>query len=346
MSGPVEDRLRDALAGAGETIDASTLQPLRTRERRRFRVNLRLVTVSVVVVLAGAVAAVGWGGGLGGEDRAVATNPQPTKEVAVYLCTESAPKETSCHGRAATLEEMKAIESYLRGWPGVESFFFVDQALSYANFRREYVHDKALLNEVKATDLAPAFRVKTKGGVTQQQVARAMGMAGVRSVQVLPTPDEMARVKGDMTMAVFLCTKGTWQPSCREKVERYEHGVVRTVDVGKEATKAQKDAIRKIAQMPEVESYVFESQEMAYENFRRSFSKNTALLQATQVEDMPQSFRLTMKQGADWSKVFNKMKRQPGVAQVVYNACLVGETLLEFNYGLSLPDSMACVAGT
>ncbi|MEO3874201.1 permease-like cell division protein FtsX [Nonomuraea sp. B12E4] len=300
------------------------------------------MTVSAVVALAGAASAVGLSGGLGGEDRAVATNPQPTREMAVYVCTESAPKETSCHGRDATLDELEAIKGDLTRLPGVESIFFVDQVSSYESFRREYAHDKALLDEVKVTDMPPSFRVKIKEGAAEGAVRDIGGIAGVRSVLVLPSPDETIRVNRDRTMNVFLCGKGTELPSCKTEVTREEDGVVRTVLVGKGVTKAQKDAIEKIAKAPEVESYVFESQEMAYEDFRRTNSKNQVLLQATQVKDMPQSFRLTMKQGADWVKIFNMMKRQPGVARVFYNPCLADEITMRYGYGLSLPESTGC----
>jgi hypothetical protein len=131
MNSPMEDRLREALAEAGATVDTSTLRPLHGAQRSRFRVDLRLVAVAAVVVLVGVAGAVGMGGP-GDVDYAVAVNPEPDRqkgkgEMAVFLCLKQLPKEPPCQGRDVTAEEMKAVNAVVRQLPEVESVAFIDQ---------------------------------------------------------------------------------------------------------------------------------------------------------------------------------------------------------------------------
>ena len=166
MNSPMEDRLREALAEAGATVDTSTLQPLHGAWRSRFRVDLRLVAVAAVVVLVGVAGAVGLGG-RGDVDRAVAVNPDQRidkGEMIVFLCSKTLPKEAACQGRDVTAEETKAVGALVRQLPEVESVTFIDQASAYENFRRDFVHNKALLDGVGAVDLPASFRLTIRDG--------------------------------------------------------------------------------------------------------------------------------------------------------------------------------------
>ena len=60
---------------------------------------------------------------------------------------------------------------------------------------------------------------------------------------------------------------------------------------------------------------------------------------------MPESFVLTMKPEADWSKTISKLKRQPGVATVINGACAADKGLLTARFRADLPGSKVCPGG-
>ncbi|UBU14775.1 permease-like cell division protein FtsX [Nonomuraea gerenzanensis] len=103
-------------------------------------------------------------------------------------------------------------------------------------------------------------------------------------------------------ISVFLCKKGTAMPACN----------------GKAITPAQTKALQEhIQQTPGVKGVLFEDEAAAYENFKQSFSSNKALVDATKVEDLPQSFRISLEDPDNYQPVIDAMKGQPGVAQVM-----------------------------
>jgi cell division protein FtsX len=331
MNSPVEDRLREALIEAGATIDHGTLRPLRAPERRRFRVDFRLVAVALAVVFAGAATVVGLGGHEG-VNRAVATDPEPAQsvemEMAVFLCTKSASKQ-DCQGKNVTRDEVMAVDQKLKGLSHVREVFFVTQAESYAEFRTEYANYKTLLDSVKVTDMPQSFRLTFMQGADLRKVAEELrGMPGILSLGEKAPSQPVSSGKAHIN--AFLCNKGSSMPACR----------------GKAVTNAQRKAIRELIEgMPEVRSYFFEDQKAAYENFRRAYSDNKVLVDATRVEDMPESFRLVLKREFKWAEVAGELKRQPGVSQVAYLTCLDIKALLSERYGLRLPDNKVCPAG-
>ncbi len=347
MNSPMEDRLREALAEAGAMIDTSTLRPLHGAQRSRFRVDLRLVAMAAVVVLVGMAGVVGMGG-RGDVDHAVAVSPDHRKgkgEMAVFLCSKTLPKEPRCQGRDATPEETQAVHAKVRQLPEVESVVFIARVRTYENFRRDFVHNKALLDSVGADDLPAAFRLTIKEGADRNQVSRALsGVPGIQNVGDLSSDPVTAREGYRPVVKAFLCGKRTIQTSCgAERVPGGEGGSKEITKEGKAATKAEKDALQKlIGSLPDVESFTFVDQAAAYKDFRKSFVSSKALLKATQVTDMPESFVLTMKPEIDRSKTIGKLKRQPGVATVVDGACMAEKSLLLTRYGLHLPDSKVC----
>ncbi|MGP3958031.1 permease-like cell division protein FtsX [Nonomuraea sp. 3N208] len=346
MNSPVEDRLRKALTEAGATIDPTTLRPLRAPERRRFRVDLRLVAVAAVVVFAGAATAVGLGGA-GSVDHVVATGPEPAQsdrmEISVFLCSKSAPKKSPCQGRNVSPEEVKTIEAKVKSLPPVESVSFIDQATAYRAFRADFAHNKAVLDSVEITDLPASFRLQLKKSDAEAVHKTLNGMPGIQSVANRATSQEEESLRSlqEPKVSVFLCDKRFPEPTCDAERETHGKNDIITKN-GKETTKAQKAAIRKLIDaMPEVESYVFEDQQMAYEKFRREFSENKTLLKATEVKDMREAFRLLLKPGSEPAEVVGELKRQPGVGSVVYQPCLADKAML-LTYGLSLPQSKVC----
>ncbi|MEV4107732.1 permease-like cell division protein FtsX [Nonomuraea sp. NPDC049695] len=328
MTSRVEDRLREALVEAGATVDTSALRPLREPQGRRFRADFRLVTAAAaVVVLAGAATAV-WLVGSGDENRAVVAGPGPVEstEVAVFLCTKSRPKE--CQGRDVSREETEAVKRKLEELPQLEEMSFVGQEAAYKNFRAAFAHNKAVLDAVKVTDLPTSFRLKLKKGARTRVVEEALrGVPGVLGVMEQAPPEAES---SKPLISAFLCSKGSEIPAC----------------AGKAATAAQKKAIEKmITAMPGVQEVVFEDRATAYEKFRRLYRDNKALIEATKVTDMPESFRVTMKPEAEWVPVVLKLRRQRGVSQALYAPCMTDSAMLSTAYGLLLSDREACPVG-
>ncbi|MEV5889709.1 permease-like cell division protein FtsX [Nonomuraea fuscirosea] len=102
-------------------------------------------------------------------------------------------------------------------------------------------------------------------------------------------------------VSVFLCKKGTAMPACN----------------GKAITPAQTKALEAhIKGTQGVKQVFFENETTAYENFKQSFSSNKALVDATKVEDLPQSFRIALKDPDNYESVIQAVTGQPGVAQV------------------------------
>ncbi|MEO3806625.1 permease-like cell division protein FtsX [Nonomuraea sp. B1E8] len=341
---PIEDRLREALTEAGATLDPGTLRPLRAPERR-FRPNRRLVAAAAAVVLAGAATAAVLGGP-GDVNSAVATNPEtlPIEEtdLAVFLCTESAPEKTGCHGRAATPEEVRTTEERLRELPQVDVVAFVSQEVAYEQFQQEYAQDKTLLAAVKPADMPPSFRVKTKGKADVTLASRALQGLPVVNVGDIAA-DRSRQWNKYVDVSVFLCQDGSGLPACGG--ERTRGGKdSKITEEGKGATAAQIKAVKKLIEgMPEVESFVFETQVMAWESFRKQHEDNRTLLNATTVEDMPESFRLTLRRESDAAPVVDRLKGQPGVATAVDHTCAVRQLALMNNYGLVVPDDKVCL---
>ncbi|WP_433435782.1 permease-like cell division protein FtsX [Nonomuraea sp. CA-141351] len=345
MTSRVEDRLREALVEAGATVDTSVLSPLREPQRRRFRVDFRLVTAAAaVVVLAGAATAM-WLGGPGDEDRVVAADPPSAEstEVAVFLCTKSAPKE-ACQGRDVSLEETEAVKRKLEELPQLEEMSFTDQQTAYKNFRAAFAHNKAVLDEVTPTDLPTSFRLKLRKGTDAQEVRTALrGMPGVlEAMAQQPSPAEPLKPQ----INVFLCAKASPLPACGAERESQENGGFKVTKDGKAATAAQKRAIDKtIKATPGVQEVFFEDQAAAFENFRRQHRDNKKLLQAVRVGDMPETFQVMLKPEVEWPPVVSKLRKQPGVSQVLYAPCAVDNSELMSAYGLFLPDDKVCPVG-
>ncbi|PZG12610.1 permease-like cell division protein FtsX [Nonomuraea aridisoli] len=341
MSSPVEDRLREALAEAGASLDESALRPLRAPERRRFQVDFRLLAAAGVVVVAGATVAVGLGGP-GNEDRAVvASPPSPPTEMAVFLCTPASPGP-SCQGRAITPSQTKALEIRLKGLPQVETVAFIDQATAYEGFRKTFAHNRKLLDEVKIADLPPSFRLKTRPGADPVQLDKSLrGVAGIQNIADLGAAAKW-EPSSTADISVFLCNKDSAVPECGAEHETRDNGDQWITKEGKETTMAQRKAIRaKIDEMPEVKSYVFEDRKTVYENFRSEYADNERLLAATKVADMPEVFRIELKEESAEGDVVKELRRQPGVGRVVYSPCLF-DLALAGRFGVFLEDDKVC----
>ncbi|MEU1384463.1 MULTISPECIES: permease-like cell division protein FtsX [unclassified Nonomuraea] len=111
-------------------------------------------------------------------------------------------------------------------------------------------------------------------------------------------------------ISVFLCTKGTAIPECNGKA------------VTPAQTKALKDRLEGLQGVKEV---FYENQSTAYENFKTAYQASPTLVQATRVEDMPQSFRVKLVDPDNYQPVIDAVKGQPGVSQVMDHKQLIGK---------------------
>ncbi|MER6505254.1 permease-like cell division protein FtsX [Nonomuraea sp. NPDC048881] len=111
-------------------------------------------------------------------------------------------------------------------------------------------------------------------------------------------------------ISVFLCTKGTAIPECN----------------GKAVTPAQTKALKtRLESLQGVKEVFYEDQSTAYENFKTAYQASPTLVQATRVEDMPQSFRVKLVDPDNYQPVIDAVKGQPGVSQVMDHKQLIGK---------------------
>ncbi|MEV4889812.1 permease-like cell division protein FtsX [Nonomuraea sp. NPDC055795] len=142
-------------------------------------------------------------------------------------------------------------------------------------------------------------------------VVAFLAVAGVVTGLVVTAPDgdrntavAVERPHGDdaADLAVFLCGKESGMPPCK----------------GKAITAGQREAVRQtLRRAPGVETVVFENQETAFKNFLANSTYSTTLMQAVRVEDMPESFRVKIRDGVDYAPLLTKVKAMPGVAQAI-----------------------------
>ncbi|MGW2146827.1 permease-like cell division protein FtsX [Nonomuraea bangladeshensis] len=349
MNSPVEERLRAALAEAGASIDPDTLRPLPAPTRRRSWMDARLLVVGVAVTAGVAATAVGLSLGSGDDQIAVAepARIEPGKaDMTVFMCSTGAlvPEEARCGGRDATAEEVAAAEQAVRGLPQVEAAYTVDQQHAYDDFRADLALNQPMLDAVKVTDLPVSIRLTVKKGADRREVEKYLrALPGIGEVADNTATEAVLESRSEMRVNVFLCGKGSLLPSCGAK--RKPDGTL--VKEGKAATRSQTIALGKlIGDLPQVQSVTFEDQQAAYNNFSREFASNKALLNATKVSDMPESFRVLLKPGSDWATPVATLRRQPGVASALYGPCQQDSMLALSRYGVSPPKDKACSPGS
>jgi cell division transport system permease protein len=103
-------------------------------------------------------------------------------------------------------------------------------------------------------------------------------------------------------VSVYLCVKNSSFAACKSK-----SGVTQEEKANLKQT---------IEALPEVERVEFESQAEAYKKWQQQ-ENNQTLLAVTKVEDMPESFRIKLKDPDKAAAVTSSLKGQPGVANVI-----------------------------
>ncbi|MFG2074652.1 permease-like cell division protein FtsX [Nonomuraea maritima] len=237
-------------------------------------------------------------------------------EIAVFLCT---PATYRCHKRYATAKQLRDVEAYLKKTPEVTEVRFVSRAAAYANFRREFAdHEK-----VRAEDLPESFRVRVSRVADRARITALANRPAAVGYVV-----DQAETHGDPAtgpdLTVFLCTKDSAISSCLRGRRR-----------ANKVTAAEKRAVvAAVERIPGLVTYRYEDQATAYRGFAEAFKENEALVKATKVADMPESYLLWLRPGADWESPRRRLAGLPGVSAVTARRCWVRETRMFAEYGL------------
>jgi cell division transport system permease protein len=84
-----------------------------------------------------------------------------------------------------------------------------------------------------------------------------------------------------------------------------------------DVTAQQRDSLRaKIAADPEIEAFTYESKAEAYQHFKVMQAGNSALLTITTPDDLPESFRLQLKNSQQFDIVRDRYLTLPGVESI------------------------------
>ncbi|MFE3453381.1 permease-like cell division protein FtsX [Nonomuraea sp. NPDC059194] len=105
-------------------------------------------------------------------------------------------------------------------------------------------------------------------------------------------------------ISVYLCKKDSPFPSCKASPK----GVTET-------ERAQLDA--QLKALPNVENVDFEDQKMAFDNFKKTQSSSSILAQVVDVNDMPESFRVKLKDPEQYQPVIAAAKQMKGISTVI-----------------------------
>jgi hypothetical protein len=112
---------------------------------------------------------------------------------------------------------------------------------------------------------------------------------------------------GRPEVSVFLCKENDVFPSCK----------------GGAITQAEREQLRRaLERRPDVEGVSFEDQQQAWENFRRNMADQPELVRTVVPGDLPESFRVQVRPGTDFSAVARAASDFPGVSNSVDGACL------------------------
>lgn len=338
MTSPVEKRLREALAEAGATVRPETIAPLSPLAgARRVRMDVRWLAAVATVVVVGAtavgVAGLTGSGQRGGERQVAAAVavPRDQYDVAVYLCRSVRPQD-GCHGRGVTAEQKAAAEIALRDMREVAEVHVQERGQAYKSLLAEYPE---LAKEIGPEGVPEGFRLLLHAGSDIRPVLEgAKSLPGVADVVDLRTDGKHSppRPERDRELAVFLCVKGGETEACRSRADG--------------ATLEDKRAVQQaIEALPEATSVRFEDQEAAYENFKETYANQPALVRATKVEDMPESFRIRLPSDLDSERraeIRSELREMAGVAQVADFRCRTESFVLRVYHGILAKEVDKC----
>src|SRR4051812_36833576 len=112
-------------------------------------------------------------------------------------------------------------------------------------------------------------------------------------------------------VSIFFCVaKSSSNPDCHKR----------------DATQAEKDALKeKLGRLPNVKNVEYENQQQAFTRFQGNFAKTPGFVNATKVGDIPDSYRVALKDPQKYGEVMSAAEGTAGVDQVVNERVLLDE---------------------
>jgi len=106
-------------------------------------------------------------------------------------------------------------------------------------------------------------------------------------------------------VSVFLCVKGSPTPVCRQN--------------GPATTQEKAQIQRDLQALPQVEQggVKYETQAQAYKRFQESFKNTPAFVKSTDPSELPDSFRVRLKNPEDYKVIVQAMQTRAGIDSVV-----------------------------
>ena len=133
-------------------------------------------------------------------------------------------------------------------------------------------------------------------------VAIAMALFGVGVLLRMQVDKSNNYWSDKVEVSIYLCNKLSANPSCNKAA----------------ATEQQKSDIKKqLEGMPQVAKVTFETQDEAYNRAKQQFKDSPGIVGSIQNGDIPDSFRVKLKDPKNFAAVVAQMQGRPGIDQVV-----------------------------
>ncbi|MCB1257552.1 MAG: permease-like cell division protein FtsX [Microthrixaceae bacterium] len=275
------------------------------RATRVPRVGLAIIGVAAVVT-AVVVTSMWWPSGgqrtVVATDVSLKTTTEPSKSGGQAPC----PKQMVVYMKLdSTQADVDGVASVLDSTQGVEKVVFMDDAMTYAEFKDLFAEDPDLVDSVNPADLPVSFRVTVAALWSPEELHRFEALPGVDRVEV------MARTVSDFACAVTPDDKSLIGPSglCSEPERVF-------VYMALDSTEADVDGVASVLDATDgVEDVVFIDREAAYSEFKEVFFETSDFVDSINPEELPESFRIT--RSASWSSEdLDRIKALPGVFRV------------------------------
>ncbi|GAA2284669.1 permease-like cell division protein FtsX [Actinomadura sp. NPDC048955] len=103
-------------------------------------------------------------------------------------------------------------------------------------------------------------------------------------------------------VSIFLCAKTSSNPVCQKQ----------------DVTEQQRETLKaQLAKMPQVSDVQYENKQQAYARFKDRFAGSPGFVESTREGDIPDSFRVKLKNPEEYKAVAQAMLNQPGVDSVI-----------------------------
>jgi len=133
-------------------------------------------------------------------------------------------------------------------------------------------------------------------------VAIAMALFGTGLLIKAQVDSSQSYWSGKIEVSIFLCVKSSSNPKCNRT----------------EATQADRGELEKtLTALPQVKKVDYEDKDKAYQRFQDRFSATPGFAQSARVGDIPDSFRVRLKDPSQYKQVVDAVNGARGVDQVV-----------------------------